>query len=748
MKKHYGTWSLVFGVLSVLTLVFPVLAIPAVIFAVLYKKDGDPSHERQHKFARAGAVMGTVMLSLYTWSLVYVLLNEYGLAASVLSIVAAVAVIILCAWLYWRKWNKKEPVKTPAPAASADPNRIILWKESPTRGDLHLYLVELFWLDGRWQLRWGVSGEWYKAEHDMDLPEAFLKEPTQEKLEEIIRKENSNVGEVKIPDLQIPNDLRARLASRTAKPTKKYPPNQIYLLDRGPSHGAEELTTVWLAYQEDKWKLWYTVTWHGGSSHADGTGGEIDLSEDVVSNLSESNILALLHEHNPNLSLEAVVVPDDLKAQMERIQKQKPEQAEQPKPLPKTKTYPVGKVIPDVPRKTNVYVPEKAPKQTETPVQDSQDSAEVLVIEKLCQPAHVGEVEHGLKLVHDSMGWKIVHEWNFAKPGSSTQYSAREYRLPEDFFKTGSADKLSSFIASNTDGYWYRNKDIGDYVDAEKIEALFGNQFGPSEQLPVCTSDRFVSIRKEDFEPSNRYLHQLFEVAMESWVYVEYVALDIRNGKPYSCRDEVRHVGGAYGGELFTWEITYDQVREMAASVKNAGNYAGLNENTWRSFIPQDKLDRCGEPDGKPAELKAGKPKGSPMTEYYVEKHNVHYHDIVYLRKTCQGYRLFYIHSLGWHYGLLFEFNKTEKMIDEIMNHKYGHEFDAYDRLLTPREADAVLALAQKKVPDDKPTAVYGREEQYYMQGARKTRCPATIKWDRFRNTLEQIAEYGCIVQE
>ena len=53
MKKRYGLWSLIFGILAIpgaSLLVPPVLA---VYFAILYKAKGDPADARQHRFARA-----------------------------------------------------------------------------------------------------------------------------------------------------------------------------------------------------------------------------------------------------------------------------------------------------------------------------------------------------------------------------------------------------------------------------------------------------------------------------------------------------------------------------------------------------------------------------------------------------------------------------------------------------------------------------------------------------------------------
>ena len=72
MGKKYGLLSLVFGCVSILgaPLMFPPFL--AVLFAVLYKAKGNPADKKQHRYARIGAIMGSLALGMVfgAWFLV------------------------------------------------------------------------------------------------------------------------------------------------------------------------------------------------------------------------------------------------------------------------------------------------------------------------------------------------------------------------------------------------------------------------------------------------------------------------------------------------------------------------------------------------------------------------------------------------------------------------------------------------------------------------------------------------------
>jgi len=244
--------------------------------------------------------------------------------------------------------------------------------------------------------------------------------------------------------------------------------------------------------------------------------------------------------------------------------------------------------------------------------------------------------------------------------------------------------------------------------------------------------------------PDHTCLHRLFEVESKSWEYVDSVALDVRSGELYYLHDVVRHVGGAYGSELFTRKITYDEVRSFAAKANQGAAYKDLNEKTWKEYIP-DNVKLPAEP--KPEQIQ-GIPlaeKDWKLWEFYYELHNVHAHSITYLRKTTAGYRVFHISATGWNYGLSFRFDRTEDMIcDVLFSKKYGWEYDAYDRLLSTAEVQYIMAKANEA---DTGEAGFLAPKVVCYQAWKNSKKNETWeyskKWSNFESLLRKIAKNG-----
>lgn len=260
--------------------------------------------------------------------------------------------------------------------------------------------------------------------------------------------------------------------------------------------------------------------------------------------------------------------------------------------------------------------------------------------------------------------------------------------------------------------------------------------------------DAFIKSEKSDYEPTEEYLHELFQVDMKSWEYTDSVELDIRNGRPYFVHNVCRNVGAAYGSELFVRPINYDNVREHASKKGFDEDYAKLNENTWRDYVPAEVLKRFDEKMQKKKALApvieavdANSLKDT-LFEFYYELHNVHAHHITYLRKTTEGYRVFHVDACGWSYGLPFKFDKTEAMIQDIIcNQKYDHDFNAYDRLLSESEAKYIQAKANEE--DSKEPAFLSERSSCYQVWKKRKTTGCTKKWEQFASLIEKIAKYG-----
>ena len=272
----------------------------------------------------------------------------------------------------------------------------------------------------------------------------------------------------------------------------------------------------------------------------------------------------------------------------------------------------------------------------------------------------------------------------------------------------------------------------------DKFFELFRNK--NTSQNALCAP--FRSLELSDFEPDCRSFHELFSVEMESWVFIDSVGLDIRNGRAYFLHSEVRHVSGAYGSNDIYRPISYDQVRDYAKRVNQEAFFQSLSEETWREFVPDAKIEAYNKTRApKPVVLKNAPRVKKPITEFFMEVHNLHAHHITWFRQTSQGFRVFSIASHGWNYGLGFRFLATEEMINQIMNGDHGYSFSAYDRLLADNEANALQALAAEVPAKESPLPSY--TSGYYICNGIRNTC-TTTRWSRFASTLDNIAEHGC----
>ena len=193
-----------------------------------------------------------------------------------------------------------------------------------------------------------------------------------------------------------------------------------------------------------------------------------------------------------------------------------------------------------------------------------------------------------------------------------------------------------------------------------------------------------------------KYLYRLFLVDAEPWNYTTYVALDIRDGKPYRMIKKTLTQKNVYGADLHTRLIDYDEVRRLALRVRKDTDYSQLSESTWESFIPEDKRYTQETPADNRLDISAAEKSASAkLTRFYFEsKEKYKSHIVVYLRQTDKGTALFSAEASDGTIGLRFEFDFTEQMIEDIFNQKYGNKLYANDRLLTEKEAAFVQAIA------------------------------------------------------
>lgn len=236
--------------------------------------------------------------------------------------------------------------------------------------------------------------------------------------------------------------------------------------------------------------------------------------------------------------------------------------------------------------------------------------------------------------------------------------------------------------------------------------------------------------------PTQVYMHELFITDMESWNFIDSVCLDIRDGTPYFVHNICRNVGGSYGSDMHLKAINYDTVRELS----RGNDFADLNENTWRFFIPEEKLLKTDKRAIKiaPDMIKSVK---WDLKQFYWEVNHVYYHTLVFLRETNSGYRIFYVSPQGWQLSFGFKFNRTEEMVQEILSDK-NNQYVAYDRLLSKEETDYLQTIA-KGIKNSLPSFKREQHIKCLQQWKHIRMHQKQGKWYNFQITCQEMAEYG-----
>lgn len=211
-----------------------------------------------------------------------------------------------------------------------------------------------------------------------------------------------------------------------------------------------------------------------------------------------------------------------------------------------------------------------------------------------------------------------------------------------------------------------------------------------SEPMDVVKKS-FVSIKAESCLESNKNLHQLFVVDTKDGEYVDYVALDKTNGNAYYAHC----VKGDGEEELYSYEISYDEVKRLASKCGSGEKYDSLNSDNWNSFITETVTEDKEVQSFLQIKDFTFKKAINPLKEFYYEYKNTDGHRVVYLRKTTAGYRIFTASVCQDFTTLSFDNCRGEYLIrDMFLEKKDFFNYKAYDRLLSEKEA----AFIQKQV--------------------------------------------------
>ena len=95
------------------------------------------------------------------------------------------------------------------------------------------------------------------------------------------------------------------------------------------------------------------------------------------------------------------------------------------------------------------------------------------IIHDLYEPSHSGECEFGFSIESRGGKWFWITDAAFARPGSTTSYTHKEFELPEDFFVGLTWKNFTERISKAAPGCGVHSW-TGLYPkDRDSIEALF-----------------------------------------------------------------------------------------------------------------------------------------------------------------------------------------------------------------------------------------------------------------------------------
>ena len=232
------------------------------------------------------------------------------------------------------------------------------------------------------------------------------------------------------------------------------------------------------------------------------------------------------------------------------------------------------------------------------------------------------------------------------------------------------------------------------YMERRAVEAP--EMFKASlEGRHTCADGSALSIDGDEYTIPLQYLYRLFIIDSESWNYTTYVALDIRDGKPYRVTKKTTRQLNIYGADLHTKPIDYDEVRRLAVRGRKNADFSQLSDDNWESFIPEDKRFTGEEKLDNRVDISAadGKADKKLTAFFYESRVDRKSHIVAYLRETDKGFRLFGAQALDGVIGLRFEFDCTEQMVRDVFDQKYGNMLYAADRMLSDKEAEFVQTL-------------------------------------------------------
>lgn len=295
--------------------------------------------------------------------------------------------------------------------------------------------------------------------------------------------------------------------------------------------------------------------------------------------------------------------------------------------------------------------------------------------------------------------------------------------------------------------------------DAEKL----ARERAAAQSGPLIEAD-FLSRTPKDFAAFPREaLYPLFNLgrSLDPEYEITCVDVDLRNGRFVREDARQRSYGVFSGGENTYGIIGLEEVKRLAQMLPpdKSAAFAGLREENWRDFVPEEKLRAFESPVVPPRKrVPAGACAPEPdIDAFYLRLELRFASSVCYVRRTGDCWRALYVTTddMTHHFINLKPEACAEAHILALLTgeaHAMGcHKL--YDRRLNGFEAGYVFSLMPADLPDRRPEGVAERRVPISIYGARLAACYRKRGgWvncadmeglDKLGDAIRDAAEYG-----
>ena len=290
-------------------------------------------------------------------------------------------------------------------------------------------------------------------------------------------------------------------------------------------------------------------------------------------------------------------------------------------------------------------------------------------------------------------------------------------------------------------------------VSAKPARASVQGASSPAPVKPTISRAPFRCAPPDENTLHNEFFHVMKESSNnQNEMTVEQVGIDLCTGIPWIWT-RTAIVRGAF------W-LSDDETEKITFDLLNSYTGLGINENNWRDFVPQSKLEAAQQHDLK------DRVKASPalceyagridVESYAVRTVRSYAEDIGWFRRSEDGYRAFYTNTKDKGSLSLSIFQLNEQMVDQFLKscqHEESGRLWACDRLLSADEIGYFMRAYHEQQENDSDSwnDVFGgtsTETVTVRDGERTTEHGNTQFSSRMDKCIYELARLGVVRSE